>query len=164
MLFKPAILPLDVIDTWNIQFDPTLSFDANAIQAAQDIGQGVLGRNINMLLQPGIELITRTDPSTGRPTKINDIATFTDKAMSMVGTTSLLKGLGIYTPSNKGAESANPLTDRQRELLRQNWLGLNPLTQKAQDIYSGANLNIAQQEQSAFWTRYLEKLQDEQGK
>lgn len=164
MLFKPAILPLDVIDTWNIQFDPTLSFDANAIQAAQDIGQGVLGRNINMLLQPGIELITRTDPSTGRPTKINDIATFTDKAMSMVGTTSLLKGLGIYTPSNKGADSTNPLTDRQRELLRQNWLGLNPLQQKAQDIYTGANMNIAQQEQSAFWQRYLQKLQDEQGK
>lgn len=157
MLFKPAVLPNDVIDTWNIQYDPTKTFSGNAIEAAQDIGQGVIGRNINMLLQPGIELITRTDPSTGRPTKINDIATFADKAMSMVGTTSLLKGLGIYTPSNKGETSMNPLTPRQRELLIQNWLGLNPLTQKAQDVQGGANPTVALKESNAFWNRYAQQ-------
>lgn len=158
-LFKPSILPLDVIDTWNIQFDPTIPFDQQVVGAVQNVGQGVIGKNINMLLQPGFELVTRTDPSTGRPTKIKDLATLTDKAMSMIGTTSLLKGLGIYTPSDKGIDAANPLTDRQRELLLSNFLGL---TMKAQDVNTTSNVKNAKTEANARTKRILEQLLNQQ--
>lgn len=160
VMFKPGILPLDVIDTWNVQFDPTIPFSTNVIQNVQGLGQTVVGKNINMLLQPGIELITRTDPSTGKPTQIKDVASLADKAASMFGPTQLLKGLGLYTPANKGADSANPLTDRQRQVALENWLGL---TQKAQDINSPANVKNAQTEESARQKRILEELLKNQG-
>ena len=155
MLFKPAYLPNDVMDTWNFQFDPTQPLETNVINAVQSIGQGVIGKNINMLAQPGLELLTRTDPSTGKPTQIKDMATLSDKLVSMIGTTSLLKGLGLYTPSNKGPDAANPLTDRQRQLLLTNWLGL---TMKASDVNSGANISNAQSETSARYNKLVEEL------
>jgi hypothetical protein len=160
VLFKPGILPLDVIDTWNVQFDPTIPFSTNVIQNVQGLGQSVIGKNINMLLQPGLELVTRTDPATGKPTQIKDLASLGDKAASMFGPTQLLKGLGLYTPSNKGADSANPLTPRQREIALTNWLGL---TQKAQDVNSPANVKNAQSEESARQKRILDQLIKNQG-
>jgi hypothetical protein len=160
MLFKPAQLPLDVIDTWNIQFDSTQPFETNVIQNIQGLGQSVIGKNINMLLQPGLELVTRTDPATGKPTQIKDLASLGDKAASMFGPTQLLKGLGLYTPANKGEGSANPLTPRQREVALTNWLGL---TQKAQDINSPANVKNAQSEEGARQKRILEQLIKNQG-
>lgn len=155
MLFKPGILPLDVIDTWNIQFDPTIPLSTNIIQQAQGLGQSVGGKNINFLLQPGIELLTKTDPNTGKPTQIKDLASLGDKVASMFGPTQLLKGLGIYTPSNKGEDSANPLTQRQRDLTLTNWLGI---TQKAQDINTDANLKNAQTEENQRQQRILDEL------
>lgn len=155
MLFKPGILPLDVIDTWNIQFDPTIPLSTNVIQQAQGLGQSVGGKNINFLLQPGIELLTKTDPNTGKPTQIKDLASLGDKAASLFGPTQLLKGLGIYTPSNKGEDSANPLTQRQRDLTLTNWLGI---TQKAQDINTDANLKNAKTEENQRQQRILDEL------
>jgi len=160
VLVKPGILPLDVIDTWNVQFDPTIPFSTNVIQNVQGVGQSVIGKNVNMLLQPGLELLTKTDPATGKPTQIKDLASLGDKAVSMFGPTQLLKGLGLYTPANKGAGSANPLTQRQRDLNLTNWLGI---TQKAQDVNSPANIKNAQSEQSARQKRIMDELLKNQG-
>jgi hypothetical protein len=160
MLTKPGILPLDVIDTWNIQFDPTVPLDESIIQNVQGLGQSVIGKNINFLLQPGLEFITKTDPATGKPSQIKDAATFGDKVASLFGPTQLLKGIGLYTPSNKGPDAANPLTDRQRELTLTNWLGL---TQKAQDVNAPANVKNAKTEESARQKRILEELLKNQG-
>ena len=160
VMFKPGILPLDVIDTWNIQFDPTIPLATNIIQEVQNLGQSVGGKNINFLLQPGFEFLTKTDPNTGKPTQIKDLASLGDKAASLFGPTQLLKGLGIYTPANKGEGSANPITQRQRDLTLTNWLGL---TQKAQDINSPANVKNAQTEESARQKRILDELLKNQG-
>lgn len=155
VMFKPGILPLDVIDTWNVQFDPTIPLDESIIQNAQNLGQSVFGKNVNFLLQPGLEFLTKTDPATGKPSQIKDLATMGDKVASLFGPTQLLKGIGLFTPSNKGADSANPLTQRQRDLTLTNWLGL---TQKAQDINAPANVKNAQSEESARQKRILEEL------
>lgn len=155
MLFKPAILPLDVIDTWNVQFDSTRTLDENFVNNIGTLGQSVGGKNVNFLLQPGLEWLTKTDPATGRPSKIKDFATLSDRAISMVGTTQLLKGLGLYTPSDKGPEAANPLTDRQRQVTLSNFFtGL-----RAQDINTPANIKNAQTEANARAKRAWENLQ-----
>lgn len=159
-LSKPGILPMDVIDTWNIQFDPTIPLDQSIIQNAQGLGQTVLGKNVNMLLQPGLEILTRTDPSTGKPSKIKDVASLSDKALSMLGPTQLLKGLGVYTPQGKGADAKNPLTPRDREVALTNWLGL---TQKLQDVNSPSAVKNAQSENSARQKRIMEALLKKQG-
>lgn len=153
MLYKPAILPLDVMDTWNIQYDPTRSFEGNVIASLQSVGQGTIGKNINFLLQPGLELLTRTDPSTGKPSQIKDLPSLMDKGISMIGYSSLAKGLGLYTPSNKGPEAANPLTQRQRDLMLSNWLGL---TMKAQDVNTEANVRNAASELMQRYNRSIE--------
>lgn len=155
MLFKPAILPLDVLDTWMVQFDPALPFDANVANAIKGIGQGVIGKNINFLAQPGLELLTKTDPATGKPSQIKDLASLGDKAISLTGFASPLKGLGLYTPSNKGPEAANPTTQRQRDLTLSNWLGL---TMKAQDVNSGANPKNAAAETTSRTNTLLESM------
>jgi hypothetical protein len=160
VLTKPGILPLDVIDTWNVQFDPTIPLDEGFIQNAQGLGQSVLGKNVNFLVQPGLEFLTKTDPATGKPSQIKDLASLGDKAASLFGPTQLLKGIGLYTPANKGETAANPLTQRQRDLTLTNWLGL---TQKAQDVNSPSNVKNAQSEESARQTRILEQLLKNQG-
>jgi hypothetical protein len=155
MLYRPSILPLDVLDTWNISYDSSKTVDQNAFNGIVSVGR-TLGRNINLLAQPGIELLTGTDISTGKPSTVKDLKTAGEDLISNIGTTQLFKGLGIYTPSNKGPESANPLTDRDRQVILQNYL----LGMRTADVYTPANIKYGAQDNTARMTRIFEQLQN----
>lgn len=157
MLYRPSILPLDIMDNWNLQYDPTKSIDQNAFNSIENTGR-MLGKNINLVAQPAIEFLTGTDLATGKPSTVKDLKTASEELIGNIGTTSFLKGLGLYTPSNKTADSANPLTDRDREILRTNWL----LGGRIADIYTPANIRNAKTETNARVKSFLEQLQENQ--
>lgn len=160
-LYKPSILPLDVLDTWNIQFDSTLPADQNLFNGLKSVGR-TLGASSNILMQPGFEFITGTDVKTGKPSQVKDLATAADKMLSNVGFMQLLKGMGVYTPQNKIDNKTNPLTDRDRELAGLNWwTGL-----KFGDVNTTSNVKNARTEEAARKKRIAEILaqQINQGK
>lgn len=161
MLFKPPVLPLDVMDTWNIQFDPTQDFIGNVSTNVGNVGQGAIAKNLNLYIQPVLETLTKTDPSTGKPSQVKDFQSFMDKAVGQIGFTSPLIGLGLYTPANKGPDSKNPITQEQRDLKVTNWLGL---TQKGQYIQTPATERNAAAEVNARLKRIAEQRAKEQGK
>ncbi len=154
MLMKPAIAPLDVLDTWNIIYDPAYTLDQNATRNFGQIGQGVIGKNINVLAQLPLELLTKTSPTTGKPSQVKDAQSLMDRLFSMTGFYTLAKGSGVYTPPNKGETAANPLTQRDRDILIQNWL----LGLKQADVNTPVNIKNAQSEQSARYAAWLKNF------
>jgi hypothetical protein len=151
MLVKPAIAPLDVLDTWNIIYDPAYTMDQNTARNIGQLGQGVLGKNVNILAQLPLELLTKTSPTTGKPSQVKDAQSLMDRLFSMTGFYTLAKGTGLYTPPNKGETAANPLTQRDRDILLQNWL----LGLKQADVNTPVNVKNAQSEQSARYNAWL---------
>jgi hypothetical protein len=158
IVYKRSVLPMDVLDTWNFTYDPAYTMDQNAMKAFEAAGR-VLGKSVNLLAQPGFEWLTGTDLVTGKPSQINDLQGVGEKLLNNIGTVGLLKGTGIYTPSNKGPTSTDPYTPESRKMLLQNWL----FGQKAQVTDTNANIKNAQTEQSARNKAFAEKLAKEQG-
>jgi hypothetical protein len=158
IVYRPSALPLDVLDTWNIQYDPSKTVDQNTFNSIASVGQSIIGKNINMVAQPGIEWITGTDPSTGKPSTVKDIGTAADSLLSNLGTNQLFQGLGLYTPLNKGPESKNPMTDRDRQLKLLNFF----TGQRIMDVGTPSNIKNARSEQSARIKSFLQQLQDNQ--
>lgn len=158
VVYRPSALPLDVLDTWNIQYDPSKTVDQNFFGSLSTVGQSVIGKNINMVAQPGIEWITGTDPSTGKPSTVKDLATAGDSLLSNIGTNQLFQGLGLYTPLNKGPESKNPTTERDRLLKLYNFFG----GQRIMDVGTPSNLKNARSEETARIKRLIEQLQQGQ--
>ena len=161
VLYKPSVLPLDVLDTWNIQFDPTKSADVQTIDNAKSVMRTV-GSSLNMLAQPGIEMLTGTDLKTGNPSTVKDLPTAMDKLTQNIGFMQLLKGMGVYTPANKVNNTTNPLTQRDRELSTTNFmLGL-----KFADTQTPSAIKNAKIDQNARQKRISDMLaqQVKQGK
>lgn len=154
IVYRPSVLPLDVLDTWNIQFDPTKTVDKQTFDNLKAVGQGVIGKNINMVFQPGIEWLTGTDPSTGKPSTVKDIQSAGDSLLSNIGTMQLFQGLGLYTPPNKGPESKNPITERDRYLKILNFT----LGQRVSDVDTASNLRNAQMDFNARLKRIQEQI------
>lgn len=153
MMMKPSVMPLDVLDTYNLSYDPAFTLDQNAIRNLGQIGQGVIGKNVNFLAQLPLELMTRTNPGTGKPTQVKDLETLMDRMFSMTGFYNVAKGTGLYTPPNKTMDSANPLTQRDRDLLLQNWL----LGFKQADVYTPSSVSNAQSEQTARQNAFMQQ-------
>jgi hypothetical protein len=149
-----------VLDTWNIQFDPTKSIDKQAFDNLKSVGQGVLGKNINMVFQPGLEFLTGTDPSTGSPSTVKDLKGAGDNLLSNIGTMQLFQGLNLYTPPNKGPDSANPLTQRDRELKLLNFT----FGQRVMDTGAPSSVKNARSDYNARMKRIQEILLAEQEK
>lgn len=160
IVYRPSALPLDVLDTWNIQFDPTKSVDKQAFDNLKSVGQGVLGKNINMVFQPGLEFLTGTDPSTGSPSTVRDLKGAADNLLSNIGTMQLFQGLNLYTPPNKGPDSANPLTPRDRELKLLNFA----FGQRVMDTGAPSSVKNARSDYNARMKRIQEILLAEQEK
>lgn len=154
VLFKPALLPMDVLDTWNWSYDPSKSFDQNVFGVINSIGR-VIGRSTNIVATPAVEWMTGTDLSTGKATQIKDLQTFGDEIINNTGYAGILKGLGVWTPTNKRPENtSNPITERDQQLYRENWtFGL-----KRQDIGTLQNQKAARTEQSAKLRELIDKL------
>lgn len=159
MMYKPSVLPLDVLDNWNLQFDPTKSVDQQTFQNLMQTGR-MFGKNVNLLAQPGIEFLTGTDMATGKPTQARDLQSAVDRGLSNIGTIQLLKSLGLYTPASKAEGTANPQTARDEQIAGLNfWLGL-----RQSDIYTPSNIKNAQSEQGARTTAILKEYYKNQGK
>lgn len=152
VLFKPSLLPMDVLDTWNWTYDPYKSFDENIGTNMATTGRKI-GSMTNVVAQPALEFLTQTDMLTGQKTQIKDAQTAMDDVISNLGYGTLLKGIGAWTPANKRPENtSNPITDRDRELYLQNWmLGL-----KRQDVNTVSNLKNTKTEQSARLKQFME--------
>ena len=155
IVYRPAILPLDILDTWNIQFDPTKAIDKQAFDNLKGVGQSVVGKNINMVFQPGLEWLTGADPSTGKPSTVKDLASAGDNLLSNIGTIQLFQGLGLYTPPNKGPESANPLLPRDREVKLQNYFG----GMRIMDTETESSKRNATSDYNARMKRMLEQIE-----
>jgi hypothetical protein len=151
MVYRPSILPLDILDNTNLTYDSTKTIDQNAFNNLTNTGR-MLGRNINLLAQPGIEFITGTDVGTGKPSTVKDLRTAGEELFSNIGTVSLLRGLGLYTPSNKGPESANPTTPRDQEILRNNFT----FGMRTMDVGTGPNLKYGKADTAARLKRIQE--------
>jgi len=121
LIYKPSVLQLDVIDTWNLTWDPNLTGSQNAAQTVNTLGRTVLGQS-NMVLQPLAQLVTGTNLRTGKPDEIENAQEFGDKYVQLLGFTQALKGLGLYTPYNKIDNQTNPQTPRDEQLAGLNWL------------------------------------------
>jgi hypothetical protein len=160
IVYRPSVLPLDVLDTWNIQFDPTKSVDKQTFDNINTVGQSVIGKNINMVFQPGIEFITGTDPGTGSPSAVKDLKSAGDSLLSNIGTMQLFQGLGLYTPPNKGPESTNPLTERDRFLKTFNFF----TGARAMDTEAPSSIRNARSDYNARMKRIQEILLAEQDK
>ena len=159
VLFKPSILPMDVIDTWNWTYDPYKSFDQNVGANVLTTGRK-LGSMTNVVAQPALELLTGTDMLTGQKSQVKDAQTLGDEIISNLGYGTILKGIGAWTPTNKRPENnaTNPITDRDRELYRQNWLfGL-----KRQDLQTISNQTNTATEQSARMKQFMEWYTNQQ--
>jgi hypothetical protein len=152
VLFKPSILPMDVLDTWNWTYDPYKSFEENNIKNISTTVRKVAGMT-NVVAQPIIEAATGTDLLTGTPKQIKDLRGVGDEIISNIGYGTILKGIGAWTPQNKLPENTdNPITDRDRQLYRENWtFGL-----KRQDLQTISNQRNTQSEQSARLKQFME--------
>lgn len=161
MLWKPSILQLDVLDTWNFANDPTKTVDQNVWSNISSAGR-TLGSNMNMVAQPLIQLATQTNMSTGKPEPIKSTQQFADKYVQLLGFTQALKAAGIYTPYNKIDNKTNPLTQRDRDLA-----GLNfTFGQRFADTQKPSDVKNAKMEETAKKKRIAEQLaqQINQGK
>jgi hypothetical protein len=144
VVYRRSILPMDVLDTWNFAYDTGKTIDQNTFENLAKAGR-IFGKNLNQVAQPLIEWGTGTDIQTGKPSTVKDLATFGDKLLSNFGLTNLLEGLNVYTPSNKGTTSKNPLTQEQRNAKLLNWIG----GQKQSDVMTPANIKNAKLEHTA---------------
>lgn len=135
MLYKRSFLPLDVLDTWNFQVDPTNTWDENAIANVFAAGR-VVGKALNITTQPVVELMTGTDMQTGSPTTVKDLPTLLDKIAGNFGQRTVLEGLGLYTPQKHAVGSGKELSNEQKKLLVENFL----FGQKGQIVNTPANL------------------------
>lgn len=156
-MWKPAILPMDVLDNYQLSYDPAYTLDENAAKNATALGRGFIGKNLNLFAQPVLEGLTGSNPATGKPSQVKDAQTFMDKLFSMTGFYGIAKATGAYTPPNKGQDSKNPLTQRDRDLLMQNWL----LGLKQSDVYTPANIGNAQSEQTARYNAWMQQYMDQ---
>lgn len=121
MLYKRSLLPLDVLDTWNFQMDPSKTWDQNAISNAFAAGR-VLGKNTSLVAQPILEWMTGTDMQTGQKSSVTDLQTLSDKIVNNFGFKSLLQGLGAITPAKNAVGGSKELNPEQLQLLRDNFL------------------------------------------
>lgn len=158
VLFKPSILPLDVLDTWAWTYDPYKTFEENGIKNISTTARKVAGMT-NVVAQPIIEAATGTDLLTGTPKNIKNARGVLDEVISNIGYGTILKGIGAWTPQNKLPENTdNPITERDRELYRQNWtFGL-----KRQDLQTISNQRNTSSEQSARLKQFMEWYTNQQ--
>jgi hypothetical protein len=160
VVYKTSFLPLDVLDTWNFTYDPARTAEQNFFESAGSAGR-VVGKNVNLVAQPVVELLTGVDPSTGRPSQVKDIGTLGDKLLGNIGTVGLLKGLGVYTPMNKQEEAGTPEAEANEKRLLRNWI----TGRKETWIDDPKNIKNAQTEQSARANLIYEQyIKDQQGK
>jgi hypothetical protein len=152
VIFKPSILPMDVLSTWNWTYDPYKSWEENNMK---NIGTTLrqTASMTNVVAQPIVEAFTGTDLLTGQKKQIKDSRAFMDEVIGSTGYGTILQGVGAWTPERKLPENtSNPITDRDRELYRQNWLfGL-----KRQDTQTISNQRNKQTEQSARLNEFME--------
>lgn len=121
MMYKRSVLPLDVIDNWGFSWNPNKSIDANLIGNVKELGT-TLGSMSSVAVQPVVELLSGTDLRTHQATTVKDLPTLVDKLATNIGISSLLKGVGWYTPQANKPGTKKELTPLQNKIATENWL------------------------------------------
>lgn len=143
---RPSFLPLDVLDFWAIQVDPTKSAYENLISSeGGGFALSELGAQSNILLKtaaavtPGINL----DLDTGRPANIDTPLKLRDELLSNFGFNNLLIAIGAYTPEKYlNPNTTNKLTDADRQrMINSFFSGMRPI-----DYNRQVNLENAKRE------------------
>ena len=147
VVYKRSFLPLDVLDTWNLSYDPTMSTEQNLLATGNQIFR-TLGQAANPFIQTGMQLFN--PDLAGKTTQIKDSATLQDALLEKTGFYNLAIGLGLYTPPGKQVEQA----DRDRKI--RNWI----TGQKETFVETSGNLKNYQTEQTNRWKQWF----DQQGK
>lgn len=137
-------LPMDILDSIPLQWDAAYTPEENIFKAVAKIGTEI-GSSTNPFIQRTGEWINGVDWQTGQKSQVTDLKSLGESVLSDLGFANLLKGTGIYTPSNRGPESKNPITPQDRQRYLQNWM----FGGKNEVLDTGPNLNNAKQEQSA---------------
>lgn len=158
MLYKRSLLPMDVLDTWNVNWDPTMTTPQNLLAVGGSVGK-TIGRSLAIPIQLGIQAVTGYDINTGKTNQATDVPGLLDKLISNTGMKAPLQMVG-YTPVGKGADSSSPLTDQQRQLSFENWL----FGQKGVIVDSPANIKNAGTEEGKRAQRIYENYLKSQGK
>jgi hypothetical protein len=154
---RPSFLPLDILDFWQINIDPTKNAADNALSAASQTGRQI-GENISFGAAPAAALLFGYDIRTGgrAPQTLEEAR---DASLSYLGFSSLLTALApnLYTPERYKDNENNPLTDADRQRLLQNWLsGL-----RISDVNREANLRRARTEDVQRERRVEEQKKEE---
>jgi hypothetical protein len=152
-VYKSGIQSLDVLNTWNFNYDNFYTPDQNFYENLNSLGLTLFGA-ANQVLQKPYEVLSGINPQTGAPTKITDNETFSDSLMRMWGTTNLLRGVGLYDYSNEKPGTPKALTAEDRKRILDNWL----TGQGKQEVYNNANRKNAGQEEVAANKNRLKKI------
>jgi hypothetical protein len=146
MVWKPSILPMDVLDNYSgFSYDPAYTGEQNIFKGI-NATQSLVGKNINTLLQLPLEFATKTDVRYGTPSTVKDLPTLADRLFSMTAFSGIAQGVG-YNPPGK------ELTDRERELKNISFLvGGKPI-----DVNKESYQKYSQKEQSARMKAFLEQ-------
>lgn len=153
MLYRPQVMPMDILDTLDFQWDFSKSFDQNLIEKLPELGS-LVGSNFNLTARPIIETVFQTNLDTHQTKKIDNFAAFIDQYVSMPGFMSLAKAAGWYTPYNKAQSKTNPLTQRDRDIT-----ALNQITgMRFADVRTPSSVKIGVQQERERLKRIAEML------
>jgi hypothetical protein len=141
MVWRPPILTMDVMSTWNTAFDPAISDDANLWENIGKVATNLVSQS-NMVLQPIGQIATKTNPSTGAPERITSTGQFIDKYYGMLPFTRVAEALGAPNPFVDKSKKANPPTERDKELTILNYL----FGQRLMDVNKPSSLKNAKTE------------------
>ena len=153
MLFKSSFLFQDVMDTWKFHYDPAYGVFKN-VQNNVDAGVRTIMGSTALIAKPGLTIATGIDPATGRPSKVDSLATFGDAALSNLGFMNLLKGFGVPTLAQSAGE-AEPSSEGEKQLWLTNWL----TGQRQQRILSPANMKNAKMENTARTNEIIKRIE-----
>jgi len=142
LLWRPPVPTMDVMASWNLNFDPAKSADANVWQEINNIATNLVGQS-NMVLQPVGQLFTKTNPSTGAPEEITSTGQFVDKYAGMIPFWRVAQSSGLVTnPLVDPKTGRSKVTSRDNELTNLNFF----FGQRLADVNKPNILQLAHKE------------------
>jgi hypothetical protein len=155
-VYRPPLLLLDVLDFWQVYYDPSKAPGTNLLQIGGQVAGDVLGPSLNLLGRPILEA------TAGQGGGATTLGEGIEDAASNLGFTNLLVGLGLHTPYRYLREGTdNVLTEEDRKLRLENYL----IGGRAYDLYRPVNQRIGRSQNAARVRDYNEVTrQDNQQK
>ena len=150
--YRPPLMLLDVLEFWEIYYDPSKPLGENVVQMAKQLGSDVIGPALNILGKPILRAVS------DRPGGATTPGQFIEDTVSNLGYYNLAVGLGLHTPYRyTDPDTTNPLTEEDRKLRLSNWL----TGARAQDLYRPINIKLGQSQYGSRVKQYNERTQEQ---